>query len=120
MNLKYIAKRLLYAIPAVVLVVIIIFLLTRVMPGDPARAYLGEMATEEQVEQLREEWGLNDPLPVQFVRYVSGILQGDFGYSNRTHDTVLNDFIKRIPASLELALWALAIAILIGVPLGIA
>ena len=68
MNLKYIAKRLLYAIPAVVLVVIIIFLLTRVMPGDPARAYLGEMATQEQVEQLREEWGLNDPLPVQFVR----------------------------------------------------
>ena len=120
MNLKYIAKRLLYAIPAVVLVVIIIFLLTRVMPGDPARAYLGEMATQEQVEQLREEWGLNDPLPVQFVRYVSGILHGDFGYSNRTHDTVLNDFIKRLPASLELALWALAIAILIGVPLGIA
>ena len=120
MNLKYIAKRLLYAIPAVVLVVIIIFLLTRVMPGDPARAYLGEMATEEQVEQLREEWGLNDPLPVQFVRYVSGILHGDFGYSNRTHATVLNDCIKRIPASLELALWALAIAILIGVPLGIA
>ena len=66
MNIKYILKRLLYAIPAILLVIIIIFVLTRVMPGNPARTYLGEMATQEQADQLTEEWGLNDPLPVQF------------------------------------------------------
>jgi peptide/nickel transport system permease protein len=119
MNLKYIIKRLLYAIPAIFLVVVIIFFLTRVMPGDPARTYLGEMATQTQIDQLNEEWGLDRPLYVQFLNYVKGLLHGDFGYSWHTHMTVLSDFAKRFPASLELALWAIAIAILVGVPLGI-
>ena len=119
MNAKYVIKRLLYAIPAILLVIIIIFVLTRVMPGDPARTYLGEMATQQQVDQLTEEWGLNDPLPVQFVRYLAGLLHGDLGMAWHTHQTVAYDFIKRFPASLELAIWAIVIAILIGVPLGI-
>ena len=119
MNIKYILKRLLYAIPAILLVIIIIFVLTRVMPGNPARTYLGEMATQEQVDQLTEEWGLNDPLPVQFFRYIQGLLKGDLGYSWHTHRTELEDFAKRFPASLELAIWAICIAIIIGIPLGI-
>lgn len=119
MNIKYIIKRLLYAIPATLLVIIIIFLLTRVMPGNPARTYLGELATEEQVAQLEEEWGLNDPLYVQFGRYVKGLLQGDLGYAWHTHRPVLEDFQKRFPASLELAIWAICIAMAIGIPLGI-
>ena len=119
MNVKYIIKRLLYAIPAILLVIVIIFFLTRVMPGDPARMYLGEMATQEQVDQLTEEWGLNDPLPVQFLDYIKGLLHGDLGTAWHTHQTVADDFIKRFPASLELAIWAIIIAILIGIPLGI-
>ena len=120
MNVKYIIKRLLYAIPAVLLVIVIIFFLTRVMPGNPARMYLGEMATQEQVDQLTEEWGLNDPYPVQFVNYVRGLLHGDLGTAWHTHQTVAYDFAKRFPASLELALWAITIAVLVGIPLGIA
>ncbi len=119
MNLKYIIKRLLYAVPALFLVIVIIFLLTRVMPGDPVRSYLGEMATEQQIAQLTEEWGMNDPLYVQFFRYCRNLLRGDLGYSNHTHRTVLEDFQKRFPASLELAIWAIFFAVIIGIPMGI-
>lgn len=120
MNIKYILKRLLYAIPAVILVIVIIFALTRIMPGDPVRSYLGDMATDEQIAQLTEEWGMNDPLYVQFFRYCRNLLHGDLGYSNHTHRTVLEDFQKRFPASLELALWAIMFSVIIGIPLGIA
>ncbi|MPM43492.1 Dipeptide transport system permease protein DppB [bioreactor metagenome] len=118
-NLKYVLKRLLYAIPAILLVIVIIFFLTRVMPGDPARTYLGEMATQTQIDQLNEEWGLDKPIYIQFLNYIIGLCHGDFGYSWHTHMTVLSDFQKRFPASLELAIWAILIAILVGVPLGI-
>ncbi len=120
MNLKYVFKRLLYTIPTLFLVVVLIFCLTRVMPSDPVRMYLGEMATDEQIEALREEWGMNDPLPVQFTHYLGNLLKGDFGYSYHTHRTVAEDFAKRYPATLELAIWAIVIACLVGIPLGVA
>ncbi|MCC8046829.1 MAG: ABC transporter permease [Clostridiales bacterium] len=119
MNVKYVIKRLLYALVAILLVIIIVFFLTRIMPGDPARMYLGEQATDEQIAQLNEEWGLNKPLWVQLFNYIKGLTQGDLGYSNHTHAYVVDDFATRLPASLELAICALGLAVLIGIPLGI-
>lgn len=119
MNFTYIIKRLLYAIPAVFLVILIIFCLTRVMPSDPARTYLGELATDQAVEQLREEWGLNKSLPEQFGDYVVKLAHGDLGESWSTHRPVTHDIALRFPASLELAIFAILISVLIGIPLGV-
>ena len=118
--MQYVFKRFLSSIPVLLLVIFLIFVLTRVMPGDSARMYAGEQATEEQVEQIRVELGLDKSYPEQFINYISGLLKGDFGYAWHTEHTVLEDFATRFPASLELAIWAIIIAILIGVPLGIA
>ena len=79
--LKYIAKRLLAMIPVVLGVTLIVFVIMSLAPGDPARTILGEQASEEQVNQLREEMGLNDPILVQYVRYIWNLLHGDFGTS---------------------------------------
>ena len=118
--MQYVLKRFLSSIPVLILVIFLIFVLTRVMPGDSARMYAGEQATEEAVEQIRIELGLDKSYPEQFVSYISGLLHGDFGYAWHTEHPVLQDFAQRFPASLELAIWAILIAILIGVPLGIA
>lgn len=117
--MQYIAKRFLSSMPALLIVIFLIFVLTRVMPGDPARMYAGEQATQEAVDKIRGELGLDKSYPEQFVDYVKGMTQGDFGYAWHTEHPVLEDFAQRFPASLELALTAILIAILVGVPLGI-
>jgi peptide/nickel transport system permease protein len=101
------------------LVTLLIFIMTRVMPGDPARMYAGETAPEDIVERIREEMGLNESLPRQFLVYLNGLAHGDFGYAWHTERPVIHDFAARFPASLELTLFALLLAVLIGVPLGI-
>ena len=77
--MKYIVKRILQMIPSVLLVLLITFTLSRIVPGDPARMMAGEQAPEEAVERIREEMGLNDPIPKQFVDYVGDVLHGDLG-----------------------------------------
>lgn len=118
--MRYVVRRILAMIPALLGVLVIVFLITRVLPGDPARTLAGEQADASTVELIRRQMGLDQPLHVQFVDYVVGILHGDFGYAWHTGHTVAEDMLTRLPATVELALFALGIAVVIGVPLGIA
>lgn len=117
--MKYILRRILSAIPVLLVVVFLIFILTRVMPGDPARMYAGEQAPAAAIEAIRVEMGLDQSLPVQFINYLKDLLRGDFGYAWHTGRDVIVDFAQRFPASLELAIFGLLLAVIIGIPLGI-
>lgn len=105
--------------PVLVGVVVISFILTRALPGDPAAYFAGVMADAESIAQTREKLGLDKPLVQQFFLYVGDLLQGDLGQSANTGRPVLTDLAERLPASLELTLIALLISCLIAVPLGI-
>ncbi len=111
--------RLLQTIPVVIGVVIISFLLTRALPGDPAVQFAGQMATPESIEQVRVALGLDKSLPQQFLIYCKALLQGDLGQSIATGRPVLTDLSTRLPASLELTLTALILSCLIAIPLGV-
>lgn len=117
----YIIRRLLQAIPTLFFVSIIIFGIMRLTPGDPARALLGNQygITPEMIETVREEMGLNRPLYVQYLSWLTGILQGDFGpsYINRTDVSTLIQM--RLPASIQLAVAAISIALVVAIPAGI-
>jgi len=116
---KLIGARLLQAIPVVIGVVIITFLLTRALPGDPAVYFAGDAADEASIQQVREKLGLDKPLPQQFLRYVSDLVSGDWGNSLSTGQPVLSDIARRLPASLELTLIALLLSCAIAIPLGV-
>jgi peptide/nickel transport system permease protein len=118
--MRYVLRRVLAMIPALLGVMVAVFLITRVLPGDPARTLAGEQADASTVERIRVEMGLDQPLPVQFVDYVLGIFRGDLGFAWHTGRTVVEDFATRLPATVELAVLALLISVVIGVPLGIA
>ena len=118
--LRVIAKRLLSALPNLVGVVVITFLLTRAIPGDPAAYFAGAAATQDAVEQVRKELGLDRPLIEQFFRYVSSLAKGDLGLSLTTGQPVLNELLARLPASLEMVLLALLLACAIAIPMGVA
>jgi peptide/nickel transport system permease protein len=118
--LRVILRRLLAALPNIAGVVVITFLLTRAIPGDPAAYFAGASATQEAVEQVRRQLGLDRPLPEQFVRYVSDLARGDFGLSLTTGQPVLKELLSRLPASLELVLMALVLACAVAIPLGVA
>src|SRR4030088_895202 len=112
-------KRLLFVIPSLVGVVIVTFLLTRALPGDPAAYFAGPAATKEAVEQVRVKLGLDKPLPIQFFRYVGDLSRGDLGASLTTGQPVATEIRTRLPASAELTLLALLFAMAPAVPLGI-
>jgi peptide/nickel transport system permease protein len=118
-TLGIVLRRILAALPNLVGVVVITFVLTRALPGDPAAYFAGASATVEAVEQVRRQLGLDRPLPEQFLRYVSGLAQGDFGTSLTTGQPVLQELVSRLPASLELVLLALCTACAVAVPLGV-
>lgn len=118
--LKYILKRILFLIPILIGVSAIIFALKTVTPGDPARQILGNSATEEQVQAKREELGLNDPVLVQYGRYIKNIVtKGDFGNSYRTGEPVLSEIVPRLWTSAKITLGAVLIGAVIGILLGI-
>ncbi len=117
--LAQIARRLASAVPTLIGVVIVTFLLTRVLPGDTAAYFAGPAATPEAIAQVRAKLGLDRSLPQQFVGYVEGLVLGDLGDSLSTGNSVLRDIKTRLPASAELTLSGLILAILIAVPLGI-
>jgi peptide/nickel transport system permease protein len=98
---------------------VLIFTLTRVIPGDPVRLALGPAATESQVQMARAEMGLNDPVHVQYIDWIVGVFTGDWGMSLRTNHNVFNDILVRLPATVELVGVALIIAILIAIPFGV-
>jgi dipeptide transport system permease protein len=114
-----IIKRLLLAVPSLIGVVIVTFLLTRALPGDPAAYFAGPAATKEAVEQVRVKLGLDKPLLVQFVRYVGDLSHGDLGASLTTGQPVATEIRTRLPASAELTLLGLLLAVATAVPLGI-
>jgi dipeptide transport system permease protein len=112
-------KRLLFAVPSLIGVVIVTFLLTRALPGDPAAYFAGPAATKEAIEQIRVKLGLDKPLIVQFGRYVADLARGDLGTSLTTGQPVATDIRTRLPASAELTLLGLILSMAIAVPLGI-
>ncbi|MEL6264837.1 MAG: ABC transporter permease [Pseudomonadota bacterium] len=116
---RALATRLAQALPVVVGVVVISFLLTRALPGDPAVYFAGAAADAESIAQVRAELGLDQPLPIQFAYYVGDLLQGDLGRSISTGQPVLDDLAQRLPASLELTLTALTLSCAIAIPLGV-
>jgi dipeptide transport system permease protein len=117
--LRLISLRLLAALPNLVGVVIITFILTRALPGDPAAYFAGGAATQEAVEQVRKELGLDRPLIEQFFRYVADLAQGQFGTSITTGQPVLQELVTRLPASIEMIVLALVLSCSIAVPLGV-
>lgn len=117
--LNMVLKRLMLAIPSLIGVVIVTFLLTRALPGDPAAYFAGPAATKEAIEQIRTKLGLDQPLPVQFVGYVRDLARGDMGSALTTGQPVAAEIRARLPASAELTLVGLIFAILVAVPLGI-
>ena len=115
----FVGRRLLAAIPLLFGVSLVSFLLLHALPGDPARAILGQRATEENVRQFRESQGLNDPLPEQYGRFLSNVLRGDFGRSHRSNRPVADEIRERMPATIELAVVAIVFSSFIGISLGI-
>ena len=117
-RLRAILLRVAQAVPVVIGVVVVSFLLTRALPGDPAAFFAGDAADAESITAVRAELGLDQPLPVQFLYYVRDLARGDLGQSLTTGQPVLTDLANRLPASLELTLVALTLACLVAVPLG--
>jgi peptide/nickel transport system permease protein len=118
--LKIAFRRLLTAAPNLLGVVVITFLLTRALPGDPAAYFAGAAATPEAVDQVRVKLGLDKPLPEQFLRYLGDLANGNLGASLTTGQPVATEIVTRMPASLELVFCALLLACSIALPLGIA
>src|SRR6202790_862851 len=117
--LMMIGKRLMFAIPSLIGVVIVTFLFTRALPGDPAAYFAGPAANREAIEQIRKKLGFDRPLIEQFFHYAADLAHGDFGTSLTTGQPVATEIRNRLPASAELTLLGLIVSIIIAVPLGI-
>lgn len=118
--LKYIIKRILYVIPVMLGVLVIVFALKSIMPGDPVDMILPADSPEEERQAKREELGLNDPIVVQFANYVKGIVtELDFGTSYKTNQPVFNELMQRFPITFLLAIGSVLVGTLLAIPLGI-
>lgn len=116
---KYIVKRLISMIPAIFVVSVVIFMIIHLTPGDPAAVMLGDQADPEAIEALRESLGLNDPLPLQYLRWVSDVLHGDLGQSLYSDQTMIQMLVCHMGPTFSLTLYALAISLTVAVPLGV-
>jgi peptide/nickel transport system permease protein len=116
---RFLLRRTLYAIPVIIGILLVVFLLARAIPGDPCRAALQERATDELCDAYNERYGLNDPIWKQFYIYIGDVAQGDLGESFRFGVPVTELLIERLPTTMELAAAALLLAVAVGVPLGI-
>ena len=117
--LKYILKRILLLIPVLIGATLIVFFVMDMTPGDPAVAKLGVDATAAQIEELREEMGLNDPFLVRYGRFILNLVQGDLGTSYKTGLDVMEQIMQRIPYTFLLSFAALLFAVIVGIPAGI-
>lgn len=118
-RLEIILSRLVWFVPTLFGLVFVVFFISNVIPTDPARIVAGENATTAQVEALRAEMGLDQPLYVQFGRYIADLVTGDLGNSLYTQRAISEDLLHRLPATLELTTAAMILAIGLGVPLGV-
>ncbi|SFR08580.1 ABC transporter permease [Desulfoscipio geothermicus] len=116
---RIIVKRLSLLVLVLFGVTLITFVMSHVIPGDPARMMVGQRASEETLQKVREDLGLDQPVWAQYLLYIRGLLSGDLGTSIRTQQPVISDLAAFFPATLELALYAFIIALLIGIPLGV-
>ena len=115
---RYIIRRLLLSIPVLLGVVILVFILARIIPGDPCRAALGERATDVICNAFSVRYGLDKPIPVQFLTYVGNVATGDLGDSIRFGRPVSQILVERLPVTLELTVYALIFAAVFGILLG--
>lgn len=115
----FIIRRMLQMIPVVLGVILIVFLIMKMVPGDPAVLLAGESATKEQVEQLRDQLGLNQPLFIQYVDYVKNVATGDLGTSVRSGRPVAEEIFTRLPVTIELAFWSVLVTTVLGLFAGI-
>lgn len=119
---RYILRRLLLLVPLLLAISVLTFFMIHLAPGDPISTRFGlnlKNLEPERIEQIREELGLNDPLPVQYLRYLSNLLQGDLGRSLTTNRPVASELVSRLPATIELTIASMLIVLLVAVPLGI-
>jgi peptide/nickel transport system permease protein len=116
---SYIGKRLLVAIPTLLIISIFVFSLQKLLPGDPVLAMAGEERDPQTIEYLREKYHLNDPVPVQYIRWVGDALQGDLGISLKTKQPVLTLIGDKLPVTIQLAVMSIFFAFVIGIPMGI-
>lgn len=118
--LRFVTRRLLLTAPVLIGVATLVFSLIHLIPGDPAQAMLGETASPQDVADLRSRLGLDRPLTLQYVAFLKGLLGGDLGRSLRTDEPVAPALLARLPATAELALAAMVVALVIAIPLGVA
>jgi peptide/nickel transport system permease protein len=116
---EFIGRRILQIIPVLLGVSIIVFFMVRAIPGDPAQILLGQTATQEQVQAMRAQMGLDKPVPVQYVLFLRDAFTGDLGESIVTGRPVTVELMARLPATLELTAFAMFVAVLVGVPVGV-
>jgi len=116
---QFVVKRLLLTIPLLLGIVLLVFLVLKMTPGDPARQIVGLRATETQLNEVRDQLGLNDPIAVQYARYVGRVLHGDLGYSYKSLQPVRTSIAERLPVTLWLLGFGGLLAMLISVPCGI-
>jgi peptide/nickel transport system permease protein len=116
--LRFVVRRLLLLVPILVGLSILVFLWIHALPGSPAVALLGERATPENVAQFRHQYGLDKPIYSQYIAWTKTSLKGDFGYSIQDRRKVTTDFRERFPSTVELAVSAMLVAVLLGIPLG--
>jgi peptide/nickel transport system permease protein len=117
--LGFVARRIVYLVPVLLAVTLLTFLIASLLPGDLALAMLGDQATPEAVAALRHDMGLDQPIWWRYLRWLGGVLQGDFGRSFRTGEPVLGAILARLPVSIELMLLAEIAGLLMGIPLAI-
>ncbi len=117
--LNYIIRRLILLIPIIIGVSLAVFLMVHLIPGDPAKVMLGERANPKDIKMLREKLGLDDPLYIQYFRFVKRLATGDLGRSIISRNPVISELSERYPATIELTLFSMIIAVFIGVPAGI-
>ena len=117
--IAYILRRLVMLVPVLIVVGVVVFGLVHLTPGDPAAVMLGDRATPEDIARLRDQLGLNDPLPVQFVRWFSNVVRLDFGESIFLGEPVTQALLDRVQPTVLLTLYAFSFQVLIGIPAGV-
>jgi peptide/nickel transport system permease protein len=117
--LRFLTRRLLGTVPVLVILSIGVFLMLHLTPGDPVQIMLGQDATPSAIAALRAELGLDQPLPIQYVRWMANVVHGDLGRSIRTNQPVTEAIVSRLPVTIELSLWSLLLSLAIGLPAGV-
>jgi peptide/nickel transport system permease protein len=118
-RLTAVAKVLIQIFITMLGLLVVTFIISRMLPADPVLAIVGDHASESTIAAAREQLGLNHPIPVQFLLYISSVLRGDLGTSLRTSQPILDDLLRVFPATLELATWGIILGVILGIPLGV-